>query len=149
MKFSFEEPHIWMQHALCLITMGQYAHALLVLKEVTRLLPTKVIPCLLAARICYEHLNQVTLCTGSLCLLLVISQILRRLCLDYCYGILSNKKKAIPSTGCGGLLGCEMLRIPHCLDSQLTDGSKVVSPVHRPRSSPQKHYFFAFCIHFC
>lgn len=59
MKFSFEEPHIWMQHALCLLTMGQYAHALAVLKEVTRLLPTRVIPCLLAARICYEHLNQI------------------------------------------------------------------------------------------
>ncbi|XP_069687732.1 tetratricopeptide repeat protein 7B-like isoform X2 [Periplaneta americana] len=59
MKFSFEEPHVWMQHALCLVTMGQYAHALTVLKEVTRLLPTKVIPCLLAARICYEQLNQV------------------------------------------------------------------------------------------
>ncbi|PNF19557.1 hypothetical protein B7P43_G18242, partial [Cryptotermes secundus] len=58
MKFSFEEPHIWMQHALCLVTMGQYAHALSVLKEVTRLLPTRVVPCLLAARICYEHLNQ-------------------------------------------------------------------------------------------
>ncbi|PSN31945.1 Tetratricopeptide repeat protein 7B [Blattella germanica] len=59
MKFSFEEPHVWMQHALCLVTMGQYAHALSVLKEVSRLLPTKVIPCLLAARICYEQLNQV------------------------------------------------------------------------------------------
>ncbi|GFG28700.1 hypothetical protein Cfor_05984 [Coptotermes formosanus] len=59
MKFSFEEPHVWMQHALCLYTMGQYAHALSVLKEVSRLLPTKVIPCLLAARICYEHLNQI------------------------------------------------------------------------------------------
>ncbi|KAJ9596857.1 hypothetical protein L9F63_012113, partial [Diploptera punctata] len=59
MKFSFEEPHVWMQHALCLVTMGQYAHALSILKEVTKLLPTKVIPCLLAARICYEQLNQV------------------------------------------------------------------------------------------
>jgi hypothetical protein len=77
MKFSFEEPHIWMQHALCLVTMGQHAHALSVLKEVTRLLPTKVIPCLLAARICYEHLNQVILCTSSSCLLLVASKIMR------------------------------------------------------------------------
>jgi len=59
MKFSFEEPHVWMQHALCLYTMGQYSHAVAVLKEVSRLLPTKVIPCLLAARICYEHLNQI------------------------------------------------------------------------------------------
>jgi hypothetical protein len=74
MKFSFEEPHVWMQHALCLYTMGQYAHAVLVLKEVSRLLPTKVIPCLLAARICYEHLNQVVFVKGSVCLLLVISE---------------------------------------------------------------------------
>jgi hypothetical protein len=32
-----------------------------------------------------------------------------------------------------------MLRIPHCLDSRLTDGSEVVIPTHRPRSAPQKH----------
>ena len=74
MKFSFGEPHVWMQHALCLYTMGQYARALAVLKEVSRLLPTKVIPCLLAARICYEHLNQVVSAKGSVCLLLVISK---------------------------------------------------------------------------
>jgi len=74
MKFSFEEPHVWMQHALCLYTMGQYSHAVAVLKEVSRLLPTKVIPCLLAARICYEHLNQVVSAKGSVCLLLVVSK---------------------------------------------------------------------------
>jgi hypothetical protein len=39
------------------------------------------------------------------------------------------------------LQGCEMLRIPHCLDNRLTDGSKVVSPTHPPRSTPQEHYF--------
>ncbi|XP_068086274.1 tetratricopeptide repeat protein 7B isoform X4 [Anabrus simplex] len=60
MKFSFEEPHVWMQHALSLVAMGNYAHALAVLKEVARLVPNKVVPCLLAAKICYEHLNQVT-----------------------------------------------------------------------------------------
>jgi hypothetical protein len=36
-----------------------------------------------------------------------------------------------------------MVRIPHCLDNRLTDGSKVVSPTHRSRSTPQKHYFSA------
>jgi hypothetical protein len=40
-----------------------------------------------------------------------------------------------------------MLRIPHCLDSQLTDGGKAVSPLHRPRSTPQKHYFSASGTH--
>jgi hypothetical protein len=34
-----------------------------------------------------------------------------------------------------------MLRIPHCLHNRLTDGGEVVSPMHRPRSTPQKHDF--------
>jgi hypothetical protein len=38
------------------------------------------------------------------------------------------------------LQGCEMLRIPRCLDNRLTDGGEVVSPSHRPRSTPQKHF---------
>jgi hypothetical protein len=42
-----------------------------------------------------------------------------------------------------------MLRNPHCLDNRLTDGSKVVCHTHRPRSTPQKHYFSASGTHFC
>jgi hypothetical protein len=42
-----------------------------------------------------------------------------------------------------------MLRIPHCLDYWLTDGDKVVSPTHRPRYTPQKHYFSASGNYFC
>jgi hypothetical protein len=42
-----------------------------------------------------------------------------------------------------------MLRIPHCLDSRITDGGEDVSPTHRPRSTSQKHYFSASCTHFC
>jgi hypothetical protein len=42
----------------------------------------------------------------------------------------------------GGLQGCEMLRIPHCLDNRLTDGGKVVSPMHPPHFTPEKHYFY-------
>jgi hypothetical protein len=62
----------------------------------------------------------------------------------------SKKKiKAIPVTGLGGVYGCEMLRIPHCLGNLLTDGGTVVSPTHRPRSTPQKHYFSASDTHFC
>jgi hypothetical protein len=38
----------------------------------------------------------------------------------------------------------EMLRISHCLDSQLTNGGKVVSPMHRPHFTPQKYYYFVF-----
>jgi hypothetical protein len=41
-----------------------------------------------------------------------------------------------------------MLSIPHYLDIQLTDGDKVVSPTHWPRSTPQKHYFSASSTHF-
>nr|XP_022901602.1 tetratricopeptide repeat protein 7B isoform X1 [Onthophagus taurus]XP_022901603.1 tetratricopeptide repeat protein 7B isoform X2 [Onthophagus taurus] len=57
MKFSFDEPHLWKQHALSLISMGRNEHALSVLKEVIRLEPTKSINNLLAAKLCYEHLN--------------------------------------------------------------------------------------------
>lgn len=57
MKFSHEEVHIWTQYALCLLSMGRYMHAYRVLKVVARLSPQKVMPCLLAARLCYEQLN--------------------------------------------------------------------------------------------
>jgi hypothetical protein len=40
-----------------------------------------------------------------------------------------------------------MLRIPHCLDNWFTDGSKDVSPTHRPHFTPQKHYFSASGTH--
>jgi hypothetical protein len=30
-----------------------------------------------------------------------------------------------------------MLRIPHCIDIQLIDGSKIVSLTHQPHSAPQ------------
>jgi hypothetical protein len=33
-------------------------------------------------------------------------------------------------------------RTPHYLDIRLIDGSKVVSPTHRPQFTPQKHYCF-------
>jgi hypothetical protein len=42
--------------------------------------------------------------------------------------------KAIPVTGLGGLQGCEMLKIPHCLDNRLTDGGKFVSLTHPQHS---------------
>ncbi|EZA53912.1 tetratricopeptide repeat protein 7B isoform X2 [Ooceraea biroi] len=60
MKFSHEEAHIWTQYALCLISMGRYMHAYRVLKVVARLSPQKVMPCLLAARLCYEQLNMIS-----------------------------------------------------------------------------------------
>lgn len=57
MKFSFGEPHLWRQHALSLLSMGRYGHALAVLKEVIHLESAKSINCLLAAKLCYEYLN--------------------------------------------------------------------------------------------
>ncbi|KAG8035973.1 hypothetical protein G9C98_003100 [Cotesia typhae] len=60
MKFSHEEIHVWTQYALCLIQLGQYAHAYSVLEIVARLAPNKVMPCLLAARMCYEHLEKIS-----------------------------------------------------------------------------------------
>ncbi|XP_078050609.1 tetratricopeptide repeat domain 7 [Augochlora pura] len=59
LKFSHEEAHVWTQCALCLISMGRYMHAYRVLKVVARLSPQKVMPCLLAARLCYEQLNMI------------------------------------------------------------------------------------------
>jgi hypothetical protein len=61
-----------------------------------------------------------------------------------------KKSKAIPVTGRRGLWGCEVLRIPHSLDSRLTDGGKVVSPTHPPHFTSQKHYnFYVSGGHFC
>jgi hypothetical protein len=34
-----------------------------------------------------------------------------------------------------------MLRIPHCVDSRLTDGGKVVGSTHLPRFTPRKNVF--------
>jgi hypothetical protein len=63
--------------------------------------------------------------------------------------IIYLKTKDIPETGRGGPKGCEMFWIPHCLDNRLTDGGKVVSPTHRTRSTPEKHYFSVSGTHFC
>jgi hypothetical protein len=51
------------------------------------------------------------------------------------------KSKAIPVTGRGGLLDCEMLKIPHYADNRLTDSGEVESPKHLPRSSPRNMIF--------
>jgi hypothetical protein len=39
-----------------------------------------------------------------------------------------------------------MLRIPHCLDSRLTDGDKVVSPTHPSRFTPHRNIIFMFLV---
>jgi hypothetical protein len=55
---------------------------------------------------------------------------------------LHTKSRAIPVTSCEGLLGCEMLRIPYCLDNELIDGSDIVRLTNRPLSTPQKYFSF-------
>jgi hypothetical protein len=41
-----------------------------------------------------------------------------------------------------------MLRIPHCLDSRVTDGGKGIIPTHQPHFTPQKHDFSVSGTHF-
>jgi hypothetical protein len=52
--------------------------------------------------------------------------------------IKGKKHKANPVTGCEGPWGCETSGLPHFLDSQLRDGSEVVSLTHRPPFTPKK-----------
>jgi hypothetical protein len=40
-----------------------------------------------------------------------------------------------------------MLEIPHCLDNQLTDGGKAVSPMHLLHFTPKKYVYFAEKLH--
>jgi hypothetical protein len=51
--------------------------------------------------------------------------------------LLKKKKgKAIPVTGHEGPQGCEMSRLPHFLDNQLTDSGEIVSPTRWPNFTP-------------
>jgi hypothetical protein len=48
---------------------------------------------------------------------------------------------SIHVTGRGVLLGFQILTIPICLGSRLTDGGECVSPTHGPPSAPQVTIF--------
>jgi hypothetical protein len=61
------------------------------------------------------------------------------------YKFAIKKGKAIPVTSCGGPWGCGMLRFPHSLDNQLTDGSEVVGFMHWPPFTPRKIPGTHFC----
>jgi hypothetical protein len=41
--------------------------------------------------------------------------------------LIKVKSKAIPIRGLAGLEGCEMLRIPHCLDNRLTVNCEILA----------------------
>jgi hypothetical protein len=45
----------------------------------------------------------------------------------------NGSEEGIPVTGREGPQGCEMFRMPYCIDNQLTDGSKAVSLTSRQR----------------
>jgi hypothetical protein len=54
--------------------------------------------------------------------------------------------KVIPVTGRGGPYGCETSRLPHSLDSRLTDGREVVSLTRRPHLYPQEDSSYPFLL---
>jgi hypothetical protein len=58
--------------------------------------------------------------------------------------IILYKGKAVPVTGRGGPYGCVTLRVPHYLDSPLTDGGKVVNLKRLPPFTPQEDSWFSF-----
>jgi hypothetical protein len=59
------------------------------------------------------------------------------------YGEMNRESEAIPVTFRGGLYGCEMLRIQHCLDNRLTVNSEILatcSSTYSPvRTSQEAH----------
>jgi hypothetical protein len=52
------------------------------------------------------------------------------------------KNEAIPVTDHGGLYGCEMLRILHCVNNRLTDGGGVLILTQRQRSTLPNTFSF-------
>jgi hypothetical protein len=66
--------------------------------------------------------------------------------LHFCICLHGLKKgKAMPITGHGGPYGCETLRLPHFLDSQLTDGE--VSLTCWPAAPyPQEDSWYSFLL---
>ncbi|XP_059622260.1 tetratricopeptide repeat protein 7B [Phlebotomus argentipes] len=58
LKFTFGEQHVWRQYALSLAGTGNYNQAVRALSESSLLVPTDPLPCLMSARLCYEHLGR-------------------------------------------------------------------------------------------
>lgn len=58
MKFSFEVKHIWFQFALTLMESKKSLRAFQLFQEVARIDKTDPLPCLLAAKLCIQELNQ-------------------------------------------------------------------------------------------
>jgi hypothetical protein len=58
----------------------------------------------------------------------------------------NTKNKTIPVTGHGVLWGCEMLRIPHCLNSLLTVGAVRLTAIHAGRALPSEILRYLFLL---
>jgi hypothetical protein len=58
------------------------------------------------------------------------------------------KEKTSPVIGRGGLSGCEILRMSHCLDSRFTDGGEIVSS-RTGRALLPRYFFSDSGTHFC
>jgi hypothetical protein len=56
----------------------------------------------------------------------------------------SKKGKAIPVTDRGGPEGCEWSRLPHFLESRLTDDGDVVNLTRRTPFTPQEDSWYSF-----
>jgi hypothetical protein len=60
--------------------------------------------------------------------------------------VLRHIGKTIPVTDREGPQGCETSRLPHFIDSWLTDGGEVVSLTRRPLFTLQKHSWYSFLL---
>jgi hypothetical protein len=57
-----------------------------------------------------------------------------------------KKGNAIPVTGREGPYGCETSRLPHFIDSRLTDGGKIVSLMHWLPFTTQEDSRYSFLL---
>jgi hypothetical protein len=57
-----------------------------------------------------------------------------------------QKGKLIPVTGREGPCGCETSKLPHFLDSRLTDGGEVVSLTHGSSLYLQEDFWYSFLL---
>jgi hypothetical protein len=57
--------------------------------------------------------------------------------------------KTICVTGCGDPEGCEISRLPHFLDSRLTDGGEVVTASHTGRPLPPELFLLLISVRNC
>jgi hypothetical protein len=58
--------------------------------------------------------------------------------ISFCNNMIATLKEVKLSS----LIGCGMMRIPHCLENWPTGGSAVVSLMHQLHSNPHKHFLF-------